>query len=87
MIGKDEAKESAVLVVAHQVEAIWNITMLATGGPTVPVVWSLPTGEYRDVYGKKTIRATRPVIVFTKYEACGILYADYPGADRADYWC
>jgi hypothetical protein len=87
LIGKDEAKESAVLVVAHQVEAIWNITMLATGGPTVPVVWSLPTGEYRDVYGKKAIRATRPVIVFTKYEACGILYADYPSADRADYWC
>ena len=47
----------------------------------------MPTGEYGDVYGKKTIRATRPVIVFTKYEACGILYADYPGAARADYWC
>jgi hypothetical protein len=75
LIGKDEAKESAILVVAHQVEATWNITMLATGGPTVPVVWSLPPGEYRDVYGKKTIRATRPVIVFTKYEAWGILYA------------
>src|SRR5256885_165814 len=32
---KDEAKESAILV-AHQVEATWNITMLATGGPSVP---------------------------------------------------
>ena len=75
LIGKDEAKENAILIVARQVEAIWNITMLATGGPNVPVVWSLPPGEYRDVYGNKTIRATRPVIVFFQYEAWGILYA------------
>ena len=75
LIAKDEAKESAILIVAHQVGAIWNSTMLATGGPTVPVVWSLPPGEYRDVYGNKTIRATRPVIVFFRYEAWGILYA------------
>ena len=75
LIAKDEAKESAILIVAHQVGAIWNITMLATGGPTVPVVWSLPPGEYRDVYGNKTIRATRPVIVFFRYEVWGILYA------------
>ena len=47
LIGKDEAKESAVLVVAHQVEAIWNITMLATGGPTVPVVWEFAHGRVR----------------------------------------
>jgi len=75
LIGKDEAKESAILVVAHQVEATWKITMLGTGGPTVPVVWSLPPGEYRDVYCQKTIRATRPVIVFFAYESWGILYA------------
>ncbi len=75
LIGNGEGKDSSVLVVAHQVEAAWNISTLATGGPTVPVVWSLPPGEYRDVYGNKTIRATRPVIVFTKYESWGILYA------------
>jgi len=75
LIEKDEAKESAILVVAPQVEATWNITMLATGGPSVPVVWSLPPGKYTDVYGKKTIRATRPVIVFLQYEAWGIVYA------------
>jgi hypothetical protein len=75
LIGNGEGKDSSVLVVAHQVEAAWNISTLATGGPTVPVVWSLPPGKYRDVYGNKTIRATRPVIVFTKYESWGILYA------------
>jgi hypothetical protein len=75
LIGKGEGKESAKLVVAHQVEATWKIAMLGTGGPNVPVVWSLPPGEYRDVYGNKTIRATRPVIVFFEYEAWGILYA------------
>jgi len=75
LIGNGEGKDSSVLVVAHQVEAAWNISTLATGGPTVPVVWSLLPGKYRDVYGNKTIRATRPVIVFTKYESWGILYA------------
>jgi hypothetical protein len=75
LIGNGEGKHSSELVVAHRVEAAWNISTLATGGPTVPVVWSLPPGEYRDVYGDKTIRAIRPVIVFTKYESWGILYA------------
>lgn len=75
LIPKGGGKENAELVVAHQVKTTWKITLLATGGPTVPVVWSLPPGEYRDVYGKKTIRAASPVIVFTKYEAWGILYA------------
>jgi hypothetical protein len=75
LIGNGEGKDSSVLVVAHQVEAAWNISTLATGGPTVPVVWSLPPGEYQDVHGNKTLRATRHVIVFTKYESWGILYA------------
>jgi len=75
LIATGEGKDSSVLVVAHQVEAAWNISTLATGGPTVPVVWSLPPGEYRDVYGNKTIRATKPVIVFSKYESWGIHYA------------
>ena len=75
LIGNGEGKDSSVLVVAHRVEAAWNISTLATGGQTVPVVWSLPPGEYGDVYGSKTLRATRPVIVFTKYESWGILYA------------
>jgi hypothetical protein len=68
-------KEKSELIVAHQVGENWRSTVLGTGGPSVPVVWSLPSGKYTDVYGEKTIRATRPVIVFFKYEAWGILYA------------
>jgi hypothetical protein len=69
------ANEKSELIVAHQVGESWRSTVLETGGPSVPVVWSLPSGKYTDVYGKKTIRATRPVIVFFQYEAWGILYA------------
>jgi hypothetical protein len=75
LIPKAETNQKAELVVAHQVDATWKITLLATGGLNVPVVWSLPPGTYTDVYGKKTIRATGPVIVFFQYEAWGILYA------------
>jgi hypothetical protein len=62
-------------LVAHEVDASWKFALLATGGPTVPVVWSLPPGKYTNVYGNRTIQATRPVIVFFAYEAWGILYA------------
>jgi hypothetical protein len=64
------------LVVAHE-DGKWLITPLDTGGPipNAPVVWSQPPGEYHDVYGDKNIRATKPVIVFCKYEAWAILYA------------
>ena len=37
LIGNGEGKDSSVLVVARQVKADWNISTLATGGPTVPV--------------------------------------------------
>jgi hypothetical protein len=67
--------EKSELIVAHQVGEKWRSTVLGTGGPSVPVVWSLPPGKYTDLYGKKTIRVTRPVIVFFQYEAWGILYA------------
>lgn len=56
----------------------------ADGAPA-PVVWSQPAGEYRDVYGKKEIRATRPVIVFTGYESWSILYA-WTGSKVTKIW-
>jgi hypothetical protein len=62
-------KDNSELIVAHQVGETWGSIVLETGGPSVPVVWSLPPGKYPDVYGRKTIRATRPVIVFTEYES------------------
>jgi len=57
------SKESSKLIVARQVGENWRTTVLGKGGASVPVVWSLPPGKYTDVYGQKSIRATRPVIV------------------------
>jgi len=72
--GRDEHTE---LVLAHQTGGAWKTDVLGTGSasPDAPVVWSEGPGEYRDVYGKKKIRATKPVIVFCKYESWAILYA------------
>jgi hypothetical protein len=76
LITKSGPQEKANLILAHQVGGHWETTVLETAeGEPVPVVWSEPPGEYRDVYGEKEIRATRPVIVFTGYEAWSILYA------------
>ena len=72
---KSVAKGKTELVLAHQVGADWKtITLDTTDGPT-PVVWSEKPGEYKDVYGKKKIRATRPVIVFCGYSSWAVLYA------------
>ena len=76
LITKNGAKEKAELVLAHHVDGRWETKMLdTTDGAPVPVVWSQPPGDYRDVDGKKEIRATRPVIVFAGYESWAILYA------------
>jgi hypothetical protein len=87
LIPRSGVKESTKLVVAHQDDGKWLITPLDTGGPspTAAVVWSLPPGEYRDVYGDKTIQATRPVIVFCKYESWAILYA-WTGKGASKIW-
>ena len=73
---RSDTKEKAYLLVAHKVGALWKMRMLDTaeGAPT-PVVWVQPPGKYRDVDGKKEIKATRPVIVFAGYEAWAIVYA------------
>jgi hypothetical protein len=72
---KTAAKGKTELVVAHQVGATWETTTLETVDGDAPVVWSEKPGEYKDVYGEKAIRATRPVIIFCRYEAWAILYA------------
>jgi hypothetical protein len=64
--------------VARQAREKWRTTVLDTGeseSPLVPALWSAAPGEYQDVYGEKKIRASRPVIVFCRYEAWAILYA------------
>jgi hypothetical protein len=71
------ANEPTKLILVHHVGERWRMVLLGTGGPSpyAPVVWSQPPGEYRDIYGRKSIRATRPVIVFCEYESWAIVYA------------
>lgn len=86
LIAKSGAKGKAKLVVAHQVGGQWKTALLdSADGAPVPVVWSQPPGQYRDVYGKKEIRATKPVIVFTGYESWSILYA-WTGSRVTKIW-
>jgi hypothetical protein len=69
------ANQKAELVVARKLGENWKTTLLETAGSSVPVVWRQKPGKYTDVYGNKTIRATKPVIVFCGYESWAILYA------------
>jgi hypothetical protein len=85
LISKLEAKEKALLVVAREVGGNWSITLLDTADDSEPVVWVQDAGEYRDVYGKKKIRATRPVIVFCGYDSWAVLYA-WTGKAVAKIW-
>lgn len=84
---KDGTTEHTELVVAHRVGERWSMAVLGTGGasPYAPVVWSQPPGQYQDIDGKKTIRATRPVVVFSKYESWAILYA-WTGSRATKIW-
>jgi hypothetical protein len=75
LVSKSGAKDRARLVVAHRIAANWTTTLLDTADSAVPVVWAQPPAEYQDVYGRKKIRATRPVIVFCGYDSWAILYA------------
>jgi hypothetical protein len=74
---KNGLKEITELIVARRVADGWKMTSLETGNssPYAPVLWTEPPGVYRDVYGKKTIHAARPVIIFCKYEAWAIVYS------------
>jgi hypothetical protein len=55
-----EIKSHLVVVRLHQ--SVWNIRTLATA-IGIPVVWKERAGEYKDMYGRKTIRSSRPVLV------------------------
>lgn len=77
LVLKSGGNERTELIVARYTPEGWKVTPLDTGGPSpyAPVVWTQPPGEYLDVHGQTKIRATRPVIVFCKYESWAILYA------------
>jgi hypothetical protein len=68
--------QKAEFVVAHQIQGQWQTLLVDTAdASTVPVVWSEKPGKYADVYGQKTLNATRPVVVLCGYESWAILYA------------
>jgi hypothetical protein len=66
LISGENPNRKAQLVVAHQVHDTWETHLLSTTDGT-PVVWRESPGKYDDLYEKKTVRATGPVIVF-----CGL---------------
>lgn len=84
---RDSVTKPTKLILARRAEGTWKMVLLDTGdsSPYAPVVWSQPPGEYKDVYGKKTIRATRPVIVFCEYQSWAIVYA-WTGKRVAKVW-
>jgi hypothetical protein len=77
--------KKALLVVAHQVSDKWTVARIDTADLPAPVVWSDKPGEYTDVYGKRKIRATRPVIVWCAYESWAIVYA-WSGSVVSKIW-
>lgn len=85
LIAGTGSKEKAELVVAHEVSQKWEITLLDEAKSSIPVAWSQGPGKYQDLYGEKTIRAKRPVIIFCGYNAWAILYS-WTGTGLEKIW-
>jgi hypothetical protein len=78
-------KESAELVVAHEIAQKWETVLLDNAGSSMPVSWSQSPGEYEEFNSEKKIRATRPVIVFCGYNSWAVLYA-WTGSKISKIW-
>ncbi len=78
-------KQSAELVLAHEVAQKWETVLLDNAGASMPVVWSQGPGEYEEFNSEKKIRATRPVIVFCGYGSWQVLYA-WTGSKISKIW-
>jgi hypothetical protein len=65
----------AKLVLAHKSQAGWRTVPLETMKDSLPVVWKMEPGTYRDVYKEKVVRAKNPVIVLCEYDSWAILYS------------
>lgn len=74
LISGGNQNRKAQLVVARQVDETWETRLLDTTDGT-PVVWREGPGKYDDLYGRKTIRASRPVIVFCGLESWAVVFA------------
>jgi hypothetical protein len=85
LVTRTERARKALLVVAREVDHHWTVSRIDTADSSTPVVWNDKPGEYPDVYGKKKIHATRPVIVWCAYDAWSILYA-WTGTKVSKIW-
>jgi hypothetical protein len=84
LISGDNPKRKAQLVVAHLLDAGWEIRSLeATDG--TPVVWREGPGKYEGMSEPMTIHAKYPVIVFCGYESWAILYS-WTGKEVVKTW-
>lgn len=82
---QNSAKGPVKLVVASKSDESWNLKLLDTMKDSAPVVWGLGPGTYKDVYKKKTIRASNPVIVLWEYYSWATLYA-WDGKEVSRIW-
>jgi len=74
LISGENPKRKAEVIVVRKLDSGWDIRSLeATDGE--PVVWREGPGKYEDVYGQKTIQATRPVVLLSDYGSYTIVYA------------
>jgi hypothetical protein len=84
LIAGENPQRRAQLVVAHQTDSGWETLALETTDGT-PVIWRVNPGKYTDVYGKNTVVAIHPAIVFCGYESWAILYA-WTGKNAEKVW-
>jgi hypothetical protein len=74
LAASSDPKRSVRLVVAHQTASGWELRLLETTNGKA-VVWRQDAGTYRDIYGRRSIRALHPVVVLCSYEASTIVYS------------
>lgn len=75
LIAKSVRGAKVELIVAHQVEDNWKVTLLASADGAAAAVWSEGPGEYVDMCRNGKIRSTRPVIIFCRNYEWMVLYA------------
>jgi hypothetical protein len=73
--GKGSTGQAALVVARPRPEG-WEAELLDTSDTApMPVIWSEPPGEYKDVYDNERLEAKHPVIVLAAYESWAILYS------------
>jgi hypothetical protein len=87
LISRKEVKVKLTtdLVVARKTATGWKSEKLDSADGGDAVIWSAPPGKYKDVWGAKNIRASRPVIVFCGYWSWAVVYA-WTGGKVAKVW-